>query len=519
MSQSPSITAESGFVRKGKPLTGASLWLAGILLAVANFVAILDMSIANVSVPNIAGALGVSIGQGTWVITSYAVAEAVCVPLTGWLAARFGMVRVFSIALLGFAATSALCGLAPNFEILVFGRVLQGFTGGPLMPLAQTLLLTIYPPKQRPLAMAIWAITTLTAPVAGPMLGGYLCDNFGWGSIFLVNIPIAIAAGILVWRMLFYYQPELIKARVDYVGMALLVLWVGAFQIMLDLGKDHNWFESPLIVSLAIIALIGFVAFLIWELTEKNPIVDLKVFRHRGYTISMMILPVAFGAFFSINVVAPLWLQNNMGYTATSAGLSTGLIGILAIFAAPLAAGLGQKIDPRRLIFFGLSWLALITLMRAFANTDMTFGQISFWIFLAGAGMPFFFMPLIQMSMAAVTPEETASASGLQNFIRTMAGAVATSIVTTQWENGTHTNHNRLLGVSQNASEVVTKMDNSGLSHEQGIEMVDRLISSQAMMMSTNYIFFLSALVFAICACAVWFLPKPTRSVDMSEVH
>lgn len=507
------------FQRKGKPLSGAALWMAGILLAIANFVAILDMSIANVSVPNIAGALGVSVTQGTWVITSYAVAEAVCVPLTGWLAARFGSVRVFAIALLAFAATSALCGLAPNFEILVFGRVLQGFAGGPLMPLAQTLLLTIYPPKQRPIAMAIWAITTLTAPVAGPMLGGVLCDNFGWGSIFLVNIPVAIAAAILVWRMLFYYQEPTTKARVDFVGLGLLVLWVGAFQIMLDLGKDNNWFESPMIVTLGVVALLGFIAFLIWELTDKNPIVDLKIFRHKGYTIAMVILPIAFGAFFATNVVAPLWLQANLHYTATSAGYATGLIGVLAIFAAPVAAGLSQKFDARWVLIFGLSWLTIMTFARSFANTDLTFWQISLTIFLTGLGMPFFFMPLIQMSMAAVHPSETASASGLQNFVRTMAGAVATSFVTTQWENMAHANHDKLIAVANGGEQTLKLGESLGYSREQGLWVIDHLAESQGVMLATNTVFIGSSLIFFACVLMVFLLPKPNKAVDMSGVH
>lgn len=496
-------------------LQGMTLWLCGVLLALANFVAILDTSIANVSVPNIAGALGVSVSQGTWVITSYAVAEAISVPLTGWLAARFGTVRTFSMALIGFGIASLLCGISPNFHVLIFARVIQGFCGGPLMPLSQTLLLTIFPKKLQPAAMAIWAITTLIGPIAGPVLGGTLCDNLGWGSIFLVNVPIAILAGFLVWRVLFSQETQTVKARVDVVGLLLLIFWVGALQIMLDLGKDRDWFSSPLIVTLAVVAFLGFIAFMIWELTDAHPIVDLHVFRHPGFSLAMVCMALMIGSFFAINVLAPLWMQTNLGWTATSAGNATGLIGILAIVAAPIASQLTTKVDPRKLIFFGVMWLAFITFMRSQATTGMSHGEISIWIFLAGAGMPFFFMPLIQVSMGAVNPEETASASGLQNFIRTMAGAVATSIVTTAWANGATASQDKLAPFVKlhNLPPSVSSGPDGGLS------TATQLVQSQALMLSTNQVFMVCAGIFVACAFLAWILPKPQGPVDMSQVH
>ena len=500
-------------------LTGLTLWLCGILLALANFVAILDVSIANVSVPNIAGALGVSTSQGTWVITSYAVAEAISVPLTGWLASRFGTVRVFSVALIGFGIASFLCGISPSLSILVVARIIQGFCGGPLMPLSQTLLLTIFPKKLQPAAMGIWAVTTLVAPIAGPVLGGTLCDSFGWGSIFLVNVPVAIGAGFLVWRVLFSQETRTVKARVDVIGLALLIVWVGSLQIMLDLGKENDWFESPLIISLAVAAILGFIAFLIWELTDANPIVDLRVFRHRGFSLAMVCLALMIGSFFAINVIAPLWMQTNLGWNATWAGNATGMIGILAVFAAPIAAQLSTKIDPRKIIFCGVMWLAFVTFMRSHATTGMSFGQITVWIFAAGVGMPFFFMPLIQISMGAVRPEETASASGLQNFIRTMAGAVATSFVTTAWENSANANHFKLATVMTNAQASIDTLTRGGFSTAAALGTVNNMVQGQAIMLATNQIFMGAAIVFAACAFLAWTLPKPKGPVDMSSVH
>ncbi len=504
---------------RGAPLTGGALWAAGILLALANFVAVLDVSIANVSVPNISGSLGASTSQGIWIITSYAVAEAITVPLTGWLAGRFGAVRTFATALIGFGLTSMLCGLAPSLGVLVAFRVIQGIFGGPLMALSQTLLLQIFPPKQQPAAMGLWSVTTLIAPVSGPILGGLLCDAFGWGSIFLVNVPVAILAGVMVLRMLSRYEGETRKAPFDGVGLGLLIFWIGALQVLLDLGKERDWFQSPLIVALGIAAALGFVAFMIWELTEKNPIVNLKVFRHRGFSASMITLTLTMGSFIAINVLTPLWLQSNMGYTATWAGYVTGMIGILAIVSAPITAQFMTKTDPRRILFAGVLWLAFTTFMRGHAMSQMTFGQIAIWLFVAGAAMPMFFLPVTTVALGAVKPEETADAAGLMNFLRTVAGAVATSIVSTVWESNATRNHADLAAIMPNAGGVVDSLTSSTTSPAVALGTVDNLVGGQAVMLATNQLFLACSIVFAIAAALVWITPRPARAVDTSAAH
>jgi MFS family permease len=294
--------------------------VGGIVLALANFVAVLNMTIANVTVPNIAGALGAGSSQGTWVITSYAVAEAITVPLTGWLAGRFGAVRLFCVSVVLFGVFSLLCGMSTSLGMLLGMRVLQGMAGGPLLALSQTLLLRIFPKEQSMQAMGLWAMTTLLAPVVGPVLGGWLCDNYSWPWVFLINVPMALLFGLIAWILLERYRDPTVIKPVDKIGMILLVIWVAALQIMLDEGKDKDWFSSLEIRVLAITAAVGFVSFLIWELTEKNPIVDLRVFRHRGFSSCMLVLALAFGAFFGLNVLTPQWLQFNMGYTTTWAG-------------------------------------------------------------------------------------------------------------------------------------------------------------------------------------------------------
>lgn len=500
-----------------QPLKGGMLFLAAIVLASANFIAVLDMTIANVSVPNIAGSLGISSSQGTWVITSYAVAEAIIVPLTGWIAARFGSVRVFTTAMLLFGAFSAFCGIAQSLEFLVFGRIMQGLSGGLLMPLSQTLLLRIFPKEKANAAMALWAMTTLTAPVLGPILGGWLCDNYGWPLIFFINVPLAMFCAPIAWKMLRRYESAQVKMPIDVVGLLLLVFFVSSLQLMVDLGKEHAWFESPIIVALAIAAAVGFVAFVIWELTEKHPIVDLRVFRHRGFTASVITLTLAFGAMFAANVLTPLWLQSYMGYTSTWAGMTTAWSGVLAVVAAPIVGARMAKVDPRRLVFIGLIWLALVTAIRCMVTNDVTYWQISIPLALMGFGLPFFFVPLTALSLGSVEPHEMASAAGLQNFLRTLSGAVATSVVQTIWEDRTAYNHSELSGLTDRNGDAMRAFEGMGMSHDQALYALNNLVDEQSVMIATNQVMAMVTIAFFIAAFVIWLAPKPTRAVSMAE--
>jgi DHA2 family multidrug resistance protein len=499
------------------PLRGGMLWLAAIVLAAANFIAVLDMTIANVSVASIAGNLGISTSQGTWVITSYSVAEAIIVPLTGWLAARFGPVRVFCSAMLLFGGFSALCGLSGSLGMLVFGRVMQGLSGGPLMPLSQTLLLRIFPKDKAAAATALWAMTTLIAPVVGPILGGWLCDNFAWPLIFFINVPLALLFAPFAWRMLKRYEASPVRAPIDTVGLVLLVVFVGSLQLMLDLGKEHDWFESQLICALAVAAVVGFAAFLIWELTERHPIVDLRVFRHRGYAAAVVTIALGFGAYFAANVLTPLWLQGTMGYTATWAGMTTAWSGVLAVFAAPVAGTLITRVDPRRLIFAGLLWLGFMTFLRVGASTDMGYWEIARPLIFTGLGLPFFFVPLTALALGNVEEHETASAAGLMNFLRTLSGAFATSIVTTSWENGASEHHATLAGLLDRSGELQGAMAQAHVPLDAMHEVMDRLVQAQSVMLSTNQIMLDVVLAFGIAALVIWIAPRPSRAIDMSQ--
>ena len=501
------------------PLKGALLWLVAIVLAGANFIAVLDMTIANVSVPSIAGSLGISSSQGTWVITCYSVAEAITVPLTGWLAARFGAVRVFTTAMGAFGVFSAFCGMSSSFTMLVIGRILQGVAGGPLIPLSQTLLLRIFPKEKAAAATALWAVTTLIAPILGPILGGWLCDSYSWPLIFLINVPVALTMAPFALKMLKRFETRLERSPIDLIGLTLMVIAVGALQLMLDMGKEHDWFESSLIVTLGIVALIGVVVFVVWEMGEKHPIVNLRVFRHRGYTTAVIVIAAGFGAMFGANVLTPLWLQSYMGYTSTWAGLATAWTGVLAVFCAPAAGLLSTKVDPRKLVFFGLTWLGGVLALRTFATTDMTFWQISGPLLAMGLGLPFFFVPITTLALASVEEHETASAAGLMNFLRTLSGAVATSVVTTSWESKTQVMHAELSGMVDRSGEVAHTLAAGGMNAEQTRQALDNLTTSQSVMLSTNEIMSYVSLAFFLAAMLIWLAPRPTRKVEMGAAH
>jgi DHA2 family multidrug resistance protein len=499
-----------------KPLQGTTLMLAGFLLAISNFMVVLDMTIANVSVPNIAGGLAVSPNQGTWVITSYSVAEAIMVPLTGWLAQRFGAVRVFVLGVIGFGICSALCGLAPSLPFLVLFRVMQGLCGGPIMPMSQTLLMRIFPPAQRGQAMGIWAMTTVVAPIAGPILGGTVCDNIGWPWIFYINVPVAALCGFFAYRVLGSHDTPTEKKPVDIVGLGLLIAFVGSLQIMLDKGKELDWFDSSTIVVLAIVSAISFASFLIWELTSPNPIVDLRVFRHRGFTGAVITIGLTYGAFFSSIVLVPLWLQTNMGYTATWSGYVTAFGGVLAVVMSPIVPILMKRFDARALVSFGVLWLGGVALIRAGLASNANYWAIALPFLAQGFAMPFFFIPTNQLALSSVLPSEMASASGLSNFLRTMSAAFATSLITTLWENAGARNHVALAGRLNHPEMVTNTLTASGMSPMQALTQLDNMVQSQAVMVATDQMFLLTSLVFVVAAAMVWLAPK-AKPVDMSQ--
>ncbi|GAA4752572.1 DHA2 family efflux MFS transporter permease subunit [Sphingomonas daechungensis] len=497
-----------------------TLILACFVLAFTNFMVVLDTTIANVSVAHIAGGLGISSSEGTWVITSYAVAEAICVPLTGWLARRFGTVRVFAFGMAGFGVFSLLCGMAWSLGSLVAFRIGQGLCGGPLMPISQTLLLRIFPKEKHAQATGIWAMTTIVAPILGPILGGTISDNWGWHWIFFINIPIAAICATGAVILLRNAETKVEKAPIDTIGLMLLVLWVGSLQLMLDLGREHDWFGSDFIVSLAIIAAVGFSFFTVWELFDKDPAVNLKVFRYRGFTVSVIALVFAYGTFFASLVVIPQWLQSSLGYTATWAGYATAFNGVAAVMMAPVVAKLSTRFDERILVSFGILWLGGTSLIRVFWWTsDSDFWTLALPQLIQGAGMPFFFVPLTTLALGAVREDEVASAAGVMNFLRTMSGAVATAIGTTLWYDGAQGTRAELSGVLNGAGATMQSLEAHGYTVEQSRQVVSQLVDGQATALATGSIFTLAAIVFAAAASIVWLAPRPKHAVAAGHAH
>ncbi|MDP9045374.1 MAG: DHA2 family efflux MFS transporter permease subunit [Pseudomonadota bacterium] len=497
------------------PLTGGQLVLGTIALSLATFMNVLDSSIANVSIPAISGDLGVSPQQGTWVITSFAVANAISVPLTGWLSQRFGQVRLFTLSILLFVVSSWLCGLAPNIGMLIAFRVIQGFVAGPMIPLSQTLLLGSYPPAKAGTAMAMWAMTVLVAPVAGPLLGGWITDNVSWPWIFYINIPVGLFSALLTWSIYKDRDAGPRKLPLDYVGLGLLVLFVGSMQIMIDKGKELDWFNSGQIVILAVVALVSFLFFLAWELTDPHPVVDLRLFARRNFLMGTTSLSIAYGLFFGNVVLLPLWLQQYMGYTATWAGLATAPVGILAIVLSPWVGKNVSKIDPRKLVTVAFLGFALVLWMRSNFNTQADFRTILVPTVLQGAAMAFFFIPLQAIVFSGLTPDRLPSAAGLSNFVRITCGAIGTSLFTTLWENRAVLHHAQLTESINASNPAATaflgQLAANGMNGEQSAASINRLIDQQAYTMAVTDVFYMSALLFLVLVLVIWFA-KPVRA-------
>ena len=500
------------------PFSTRTQLIAGFVMAFSNFMVLLDMTVANVSVPHIAGNLGITLEQGTWVITSYAVAEAICVPLTGWLSDRFGVVRVYVAAMAAFGLFSLACGLSPTLGLLVAARIGQGFAGAPLMPISQAMMIRVFPPERRAKAMGVWAMTVLVAPAMGPILGGYISDSFSWHWIFLINVPIAIACSTVGAVVLRPAETEKIRKPIDRVGLALLVFWIGCLQIMLDIGRDRDWFADWRVAGLGIAAVIGLCVFVIWELTEEHPIVDIRIFRNRGYAMAVIMLSVCFSAYFASIVVIPQWLQSTQGYTAQDAGMVTAWTGCMSFLAAMFLPKILEKVDLRIPVFLGVGWFAIQSLNRSRWTTGLDFWTLSEPQILQGFAMPLFIMPLTQMAMAAVKPGEVASAAGIQNFTRTLAVAIATSLTLTDWSDEQRIKHAGFADTIRPA-ETMQTLAQSGMSTQQARTIVDNLVNEQAVTLAMTHTFLISAGAAVLAMGLVWFMPKVRSLARMDAAH
>jgi len=480
-------------------LTGGRKAMTAFALALGTFMQVLDTSIANVSIPTIAGNLGVSSDQGTWVITSFAVANGVSVPLSGWLMQRFGVVRTFVVSVALFTLASLLCGLAWSLPSLIAFRVLQGAVSGPLIPGSQALLINVFGPARRPTALAVWSLTTLVAPIAGPLLGGYISDNYVWPWIFFINVPVGVFCALLCWNNLKSQETPTRKLPIDRVGMVLLFVWVGALQILLDKGKDLDWFHSTIIVALALVAIVGFVAWLIWELTEQHPIVDLSLFKSRSFALGTVALCGGYAVFFGNIVLMPLWLQSFVGYTATWAGLVSAPSGATAVLTSLMVGRLMRRFDPRLLAATAFSLYATSYFMRAGLTADAGIFAFVAPQLVQGFAMGLFFVTMLAVSFDGLPPQKIPSASGVSNFLRITAGSFATSLVTTFWDRREALHQARLsdtiTAYTPAYQQSLAELHGLGLTDQAAAGALTQRMIAQSYLLSSLDLFYFSAWV------------------------
>lgn len=485
--------------------------LATIGLALASFMQVLDTTIANVSLPTIAGNLGASANQATWVITSFAVSTAIALPLTGYLTRRFGERRLFVWATLLFTAASLLCGLAASMGLLVAARALQGFVAGPMYPVTQALLISIYPPQKRGQALALLAMVTVVAPIAGPILGGWITDNYSWEWIFFINVPLGLLSAFIVANQLRGRPERLEKPKMDYVGLLTLVVGVGALQTLLDLGNEKDWFQSTEILVLAIVSAIALAVFLVWELTEKDPIVDLRLFRHRNFASGTIAMVMAYSAFFAVGLMVPLWLQRNLGYTPIWAGLATAPIGILPVLLTPFVGLYAARFDLRMVASLAFLAMAATSFLRAGFNLDVNFERVAMVQLWQGLGVALFFMPVLTILLSDLEPHEIAAGSGLATFVRTLGGSFSASLTTWAWNQRSTVHHAHLtesIGATRpGMADTVATLGQGDL--QRGALVMERMISQQAAQIGFNEVFHVLGIVFLVVIAFVWMAKPP----------
>jgi DHA2 family multidrug resistance protein len=412
---------------------GANKWIVALSVMLPTFIEVMDTSVVNVSLPHIQGSLNAGVDEVTWVLTSYLVSNAIIIPITGWLASVFGRRRYLIFSLLLFTASSILCGAAPSLHVLIVARILQGLGGGGLQPLSQAILLETFPRREHGIAMAVFGMGVVMAPIVGPIVGGWITDEWTWRWIFYINLPAGILAIFMI--SLFIHDPAYIKRevfKIDKWGLFFLSLGLGALQIVLDKGEREDWFASQFIIILSITAALSLILFVIVELHTEHPVVDIRVFKDRSFTVGTMIMFLGFFCLFASIVLLPLYLQQLMGYTAFWAGLVLGPGGISTFIIMPIAGILMKKgIKPGYLVVVGLCISTCALSMMSNFNLQGDFFSIALPRFIQGMGLGLFFVPLAGASFVNIKMEQTGNASGIFNLVRNLGGSFGTAFSTT----------------------------------------------------------------------------------------
>jgi DHA2 family multidrug resistance protein len=507
-------------------------WLIAIAVMVGTFMEVLDTTVVNVALPHIAGSLSATPEEATWALTSYLVANAIILPMTGWLANFFGRKRLLMASVTGFTVASFFCGFAPNLAWLIVFRIIQGAAGGGLQPLSQAILLEVFPPAERGKAMAFWALGIVVAPMLGPVLGGWLTDSYSWRWIFYINIPVGILA--LIMTRMFVFDPSYIRRKsqtVDYIGMGLLVIGIGALQVLLDKGQEEDWFSSRFITALAIMAVAGLASFIMRELQTEHPVVDLRVFRIRTYATGVFLMTVVGFVLYGSTVLIPLLLQTLLGYPALQAGIVMLPRGLGSFVAMPIVGALMTKIESRRLLIAGI--LVSSFSFYRFSHLNMNVGYWDFFwpLIIQGVAMGFMFIPLTTITNDPVPKEEMGNATSLFNLMRNIGASIGIATVTTivARHQQVHTN---VLGeyvnpFSQQAQTMLQGIRAALMAGgadavsatQQAYATVFGMVQQQAAIMSFNDAFWLLMVIFLLMLPLVFLMRKPKHQTGEIAMH
>lgn len=507
-------------------------WLVAIAVMFATFMEVLDTTVVNVSLPHIAGDLSATIDEATWALTSYLVANAIILPITGWLASRFGRKNLLIASVVGFTVSSFCCGFSPNLPFLIVCRVLQGASGGCLQPLSQAVLLEAFPPNERGKAMAFWGFGIVVAPVLGPLMGGWLTDNYSWRWVFYINIPVGIMSILMIRKYVFdpgYLQR--LKGRVDYWGIGLLVLWVGALQIVLDKGQQEDWLESTFIRTFVFITGASLIAFLARELMTSEPVVKLSILKDRTYSTGLFLMTVLGFVLYGSMVLLPVWLQTLLGYPSLQAGIALAPRGMGAMLGMPFVGIILGFWDPRKILMTGLA-IGAGTLF-AFSRLNLEAGYWDFfWVqFVQGVSLALLFVPLTTITMSQVSRTEMGNATSLFSLMRNLGGGIGIAMVTTLYARHTQMNVNRLgADVTPFHPAANALLDNlramwmeqgsgPGLEDTRAVATMFGMVQRQAAMIAFVELFVLLALMFLAMIPLVLIMKRPPRGTRPQAGH
>jgi DHA2 family multidrug resistance protein len=507
-------------------------WLIAVAVMSSTFMEVLDTTVVNVSLPHIAGSLSASTDEATWTLTSYLVANAIILPMTGWLAQRFGRKRLLMLSVSGFTVASFACGLAPSLGLLIIFRIIQGACGGGLQPLSQAILLEAFPPEKRGQAMAFWALGIVVAPMLGPVAGGWLTDNYSWRWVFYINVPIGVLA--LLLTQAFVSDPPYLRTEkrgIDYWGIGLLVLGIGALQIMLDKGQEDDWFGSHFIVVLAILAVIGLGGLILRELKAEHPIIDLGVFKYRSFAIGTFLMMIVGFVLYGSTVLLPLLMQELLGYTATHAGVTNLPRGLASFMIMPFVGILTSKVDNRKLLGTGL--LASAAAMFLLSRLSLDVGFWNFWwpLMLQGAALGLVFVPLTTVTNDPIPLQRMGNATSIFNLMRNIGASIGISMVETiQYRKqqahinmlGQHINSGNLQTQQMIASlraYFISQGHDPATATHQAYGAVWGVLLRQASMLSYNDVFFILAMMFLAMFPLIFLMRKPKGGKGPAMSH